>query len=120
MFIIALVVFAALEATWLWTMRGFYARQLGSLGFGKIQSIPAVIMVYALIAAALLYFVLLPARYESRPKAILRGALFGASVYGVYNLTNMATLPGYSWTMVAVDTLWGATLFAVAAALAHL
>jgi len=34
-------------------------------------------------------------------------------VYGVYNLTNMATLPGYRWQMVLIDTLWGAILFAV-------
>ncbi len=36
-----------------------------------------------------------------------RGAAFGLAVYGVYNLTNKATLPGYSWKMVAVDTVWG-------------
>lgn len=128
-FITALIVYALLEATWLWMMRSFYGAMLGpvtivrgSSGNSKhlrLQSIPAVLMVYALLVVALVFFVLRPARHEPLRNAMFRGALFGACVYGVYNLTNMATLEGYSWTMVGVDTLWGTALFAIVAALAR-
>jgi uncharacterized membrane protein len=120
MFITALVVYAVLEAAWLWTMRSFYDAMLGPVMRGRLRlrSIPAVVMVYALLVVALVFFVLRPARHEPLRNAMFRGALFGASVYGVYNLTNMATLEGYSWTMVGVDTLWGSALFAIVAALA--
>jgi uncharacterized membrane protein len=47
----------------------------------------------------------------------IMGAMFGLVVYGTYNLTNVATLPGYSWTMVAVDTLWGTIVFATLASI---
>ena len=42
---------------------------------------------------------------------------FGLAVYGVYNLTNVATLIGYSWTMVVVDTAWGTVWFGTLAAI---
>jgi uncharacterized membrane protein len=35
--------------------------------------------------------------------------------YGTYEATNMATLRGWSWQMVVVDTGWGMLLTAVAA-----
>jgi uncharacterized membrane protein len=31
----------------------------------------------------------------------------GLGIYGVYNLTNMATLDNYSWKVAMVDTAWG-------------
>ena len=35
-------------------------------------------------------------------------AVFGLMAYGTYDLTNMATLAGWSWTVVFVDMAWGA------------
>ena len=43
-------------------------------------------------------------------------ALLGATVYGVYELTNHATLDKWPIWMVVVDTLWGAALFAAGGA----
>lgn len=121
MLITALVAYAVLEFLWLWFMRSFYSKQLG---FSKVQSVPAAVLAYALLVPALVYFVLWPASAsakssrDNKVKAVLRGAFFGATIYGVYNLTNKATLKGYSWTMVGVDTLWGAGIFAAVAAIA--
>jgi uncharacterized membrane protein len=118
---IAIAAYAVLEAAWLWAMRGFYGRQLGGKVMRgkplKVRSVPAAVLVYVLLVAALVYFVLLPCLKGKPWASAARGAFFGATVYGVYNLTNMVTLDGYTWTMVAVDTLWGASLFAAVAAL---
>lgn len=125
MLITALVAYAVLEFLWLWFMSSFYSKQLG---FSKVQSVPAAVLAYALLVPALVYFVLWPASAsasasakssrDNKVKAVLRGAFFGAAIYGVYNLTNKATLKGYSWTMVGVDTLWGTGIFAAVAAIA--
>jgi uncharacterized membrane protein len=103
---IALAFYTIAEAVWLFGMKGFYVAQFARFSVNlAVQSWLAVCMVYALLLAAA-YLLL-------RPNPSVRmGALFGGTVYGVYNLTNKATIPGYAWGMVAVDTTWGALVFA--------
>ena len=48
-------------------------------------------------------------------KAVILGAFFGLVVYGVYNLTNIATIPGDSWNMALIDLSWGILIFAILA-----
>jgi uncharacterized membrane protein len=38
--------------------------------------------------------------------------MFGLVAYGTYNLTNMATVKGWSPSVVFVDMLWGGSLTA--------
>lgn len=114
--LICYVIYAIIEVAWLFLMKGFYAQQFATFTGSplKIRSFAAVTLVYPLLIAASTFFVLLPAMESmSYPMALLRGSAFGAVVYGVYNLTNCATLPGYSWEMVVVDTLWGAIAFSI-------
>lgn len=120
-------IYAVVEATWLLSMRSFYARAFAPLMRPpgaplKVRSAAAVVLVYPLLLVAFSILVLLPLINEAKTPSLgrwaLHGLLFGAVVYGVYNLTNMATLPGYSWTMVAVDTAWGAACFGGLAAAA--
>jgi uncharacterized membrane protein len=124
-----LAAYAALEAAWLTSMRGFYGRQFALFardGRLRVRSVPAAALTYIAIAAALSLFVLAPlvrdttANDNSNSSTVmsvaLKGAALGAAIYGVYNGTNMATLPGYTWTMVAVDTAWGAASVGAAAA----
>lgn len=112
-----LIVYVIAEGAWLFSMSSFYSREFQSFSKGPLQirSPTACVLVYPLIIFSFYYFVLLPlmeSKYKIDPfAAFMRGALFGLALYGVYNLTNAATLLGYSWTMVAVDTLWGASLF---------
>ena len=120
--IITILLFAVMEAAWLWFSRPFYAGQFANFtkdGKLEIRCKTAVALVYPLM---ILGFWVLVLKENSKDKAnigkaFIRGAVFGATVYGVYNLTNKATLPGYSWKMTAVDTAWGATVFGVASLL---
>ncbi len=95
------------EVAWLFLMKGFYANQFKLFTSSPlaIRSKPAAFLVYPLLLVGLYFLVL---KDERRG---LEGLLYGTVAYGVYNLTNKATLPGYSWTMVCVDTAWGAFLF---------
>ena len=115
--LVVLVAYCLAEAAWLLSMRPFYAARFASIardGRLGVRSWPAVALIYPILLAAAYVLVLRPCgnpRESNWRTAVARGALFGGCVYGVYNLTNMATLPGYSWGLVAVDTAWGAALF---------
>jgi uncharacterized membrane protein len=76
---------------------------------------PAVILVYALMAIGLWWFVVRPA--TSVASAATNGAALGALVYGVYDMTNYATLSRFSLSYALADWLWGTVLFAGTAAL---
>ena len=45
-------------------------------------------------------------------KVTYTGFIFGLVAYGTYNLTNMATVKGWSASVVFVDMLWGGSLTA--------
>ena len=48
--------------------------------------------------------------------AVLHGALFGFFCYATYDLTNLATLKGWTLPMALVDIGWGTVVTAIAAA----
>jgi uncharacterized membrane protein len=52
--------------------------------------------------------------------ALLYGALFGFLAYATYDLSNLATLRGYTTTIALVDLAWGTVLTATAATLTFL
>ena len=106
----ALIAYAVAEAVWLTSMRTIYAKWFAAFALGplEVRSVAAAVLAYAALIAGFVALVVLP----GRKGVVLRGALFGLAVYGVYNFTNMATLKGYPWEMVAIDTLWGTTVFA--------
>jgi uncharacterized membrane protein len=106
---VLLLIYIVSEATWLYAQKGFYAKQFKSFSSKPlaIRSKLAVALVYPLLLAGFYFLVL----KENTNNKLAKGILFGTVAYGVYNLTNKATLPGYSWTMLVVDTAWGAALF---------
>ena len=110
-FAFALIALVILDGLWLGVlMKDFYRRHLSHLarmadgGFDPIWPVAA--LVYPVIALGLAVFVL--GRAQSPLNALLLGALFGAITYGVYDLTNHATLREWSTTMTLVDIGWGA------------
>jgi uncharacterized membrane protein len=109
-----------LDAIWLTTMTTrLYRRQLPSLLLDTPSWAPALAF-YLLYAMGVVVLVVRPALDGEWPlgRAIAVGALLGLVAYGTYDLTNQATLRGWSMVVTAVDMAWGASLTAVVAALA--
>ena len=104
----------AADAVWL-TLNHPYHAQL----FKEIQHEPMTVrwfpavLVYVLIIAAIYFFAVRDAK--SLLEAAGRGALIGLSMYGLYDLTNYATLINYSFAMTVTDMLWGTALCAFGA-----
>lgn len=90
-------------------MRPNYSSWFGAFSRSglKLHSVPAAILAYLFIIVGFVMLVL--ARQDITWK---KGAIFGLAVYGVYNMTNLATLPGYPWMMALIDTMWGVVIFA--------
>lgn len=51
--------------------------------------------------------------------AAWRGAVLGSTGYGLYHLTNMATMPRWPLGIAAYDTAWGVAVTALLAYLSH-
>ena len=85
----------------------FYDRQFAN--FNRTLNWPAAILVYLLIPLGLILLVF-PRAGTDKVAALVWGAVFGLVVYGVYDLTNLATLKDWTLTMAVVDILWGMTL----------
>ena len=102
----ATVCILLMDASWL-TFNYTYHKKL----FESVQNSPIAVrlipaaLVYVLIPLALYYFAIQPSKSEK--DSIIKGSLLGLSMYGLYDLTNLATLKGWTTEMAIRDTLWG-------------
>src|SRR5438067_520673 len=117
LYVLAIVTFGVLDAIWLGVvMKNFYRTQLWPIartaGDALAPIWPAALLVYLLLAFGVVAFVQPRA---SGTAVIPWGAAFGAVVYGVYDLTNYATLRSYSASLTVVDIAWGACATAAVA-----
>lgn len=115
-YIAALVALAILDGLWLGVVsREFYKARLGQLLLDR----PiwwAAILFYLIHAAGIAVFAVPPAVAAGTwTAAVLYGALFGLCVYAAYDLTNLATLRGWSWRVTLADIAWGSFVSAAAA-----
>ena len=120
-FVAGLVTFLALDLLWIGVVaNGFYKRELAGLARMSgdafdIRLAPALVL-YPMIIIGLQLFALPRAAGGPLWQAAAWGGAFGLIGYGVYDLTNYATLAGYTLRMTAVDMCWGMTLSAATAA----
>jgi uncharacterized membrane protein len=106
-FLTTLVILLLLDAVWLTAIAPTSRRVIAAIQGSplEVRWIPA-LFVYLLIAAGITAFTVTPSLRE----AAQRGALLGLVIYGVYDLTNYATLKAYSLTYAAADIAWGTFL----------
>ena len=106
----------ALDFVYLTTRSEYHAAVFESVQGSPLQlrAAPAVAL-YLLMACAVALFT----TSGSLVGAASLGAALGVCMYGVYDLTNYATLTRYPLHMAVGDTAWGGALMAVAAAAAH-
>lgn len=110
-FVIALVVFFAIDLVWLGLIaKNLYSKYLGFIMSDKVNWLAALIF-YALFIVGLLVFVIEPAlQNPDYVQLALRAALFGLVTYATYDLTNLATLKDWPIQITIVDLIWGTTL----------
>ena len=105
---VAIVAFTVLDVIWLGTVaKDLYAAHIGHLLAPK-ANLPAAVAFYAIFLAGLVFFVIHPAIAEgSWTKALLVGAAFGFVTYATWDLTNLAVLKDFPFSIVPIDMAWG-------------
>lgn len=117
LYVASAIVFFAADFVWLSTMaERLYRPQLGEMMLDT-PNLPVAAGFYLVYLIGLMLLVTIPANGDVW-KALWMGAVFGFVAYGTYDLTNLATLKGFTPTLVAIDMTWGTILTATTAAAA--
>ena len=119
-YIATLVVFLATDSIWLTTTANtLYKPTLGDILLPTFSPAPALVF-YLLYIVGVQVFAVAPAMKDGQwTTALIYGALFGFFSYGVYDLTNMATLRNWTLTITLADMCWGTFLTGVSATLGY-
>jgi uncharacterized membrane protein len=119
LYFVTFAVFLALDYVGLsYMIKPVFERHIQHMLLDSPRLGPAVVF-YAFYIVGVLWFVSWPALIGERSLLWVFGtaALLGAMAYGTYEFTNLATLKGWSWQMVALDLTWGAVLTGTSAAI---
>jgi uncharacterized membrane protein len=112
-----LLAFLVLDGFWLGVlMASTYRALLGSLMLDQPLLAPAVVF-YLLYVFGCVVFVVLPANTWRRAARL--GALLGLVAYGTYDLSNWATLKGWSVQLALMDMAWGTFATCVACSVGY-
>lgn len=112
-----LVLFTCLDFIWLGLVgKNLYLDNIGPLLLMNGQTItprllPA-IGVYVLFSI-MIWFIVLPLAQQNIALSFAYGALLGLVVYGIYDLTNLATLQAWTTKIAIIDSLWGMFICAI-------
>lgn len=98
-----------------------YANMISNIQGGNpmLLNKKAALGAYVLMVLGLNTFVL-PASDDTRPLShhALRAFVYGAVLYGVYDLTAGAIFENWDWSLALLDVIWGGSVFAAAVAIA--
>lgn len=120
-YIATLIAFVGLDMVWLALMvNRVYRPVIGDLLAASVN-LPAALAFYLLFPVGLTIFATLPAvKLHSLADAALYGALFGLFAYATYDLTNQATVRGWTTQLSLIDMAWGFALSGAAATVGFL
>jgi uncharacterized membrane protein len=110
------VVMWPLDLLWLGLVaRTIYRREIGGLLLDRPEIVPAALF-YLVYVVGIVVFAVRPAVQSGElATALAYGALFGFMAYATYDLTNLATLRGYTLAIASIDLAWGTFLTAISA-----
>ena len=113
-----LLAFLILDGLWLGVLMGpTYKSLLGPLMLDQPRLLPAVLF-YLLYVLGCVVLVILPS--ASWQRAARLGALLGLVAYGTYDLSNWATLEGWSAGLAVMDRAWVTCLTGMCCTVGHL
>ncbi|OPF93757.1 DUF2177 family protein [Rhodopseudomonas palustris] len=115
LYLATFIVLIPLDFLFLGTIaKSFFQSQVGEM-LGEVRLLPAVLF-YLLYVVGIVIFVNGSAQ-ATWQSSLVYGALFGVFCYATFELTSLALLKHWTWSVVAVDISWGAFVTAVSGTL---
>ena len=120
-YLATLIAFLIIDALWIgFVAKGIYENALGVLMREQPLALAALTF-YAVYAAGIVYFAVLPALTQSSIyTALTNGAFLGLLAYGTFSVTNFAVLSAWTAKLLVTDVLWGAAITAASAVVGYL
>ena len=113
-YVLTFVVFFIIDMAWLgFIAKDMYKRYLGDFLSDQVNWTAAIVFYLLFIVGVFIFAILPSVEKDSLTSAISLGALFGFFTYATYDLTNLATIKGWSTTLVFIDIVWGSVLTAI-------
>jgi len=111
--LLAALIFLIIDIIWLsFAVKSFYRPNIGHLLLDK-PVMWAAAMFYIIYVFGIGVVIIEPSiNLDNTFSFLVKAFVFGLVAYGTYNLTNMATIKGWSPSVVFVDMLWGGSLTA--------
>jgi len=114
MLLITALIFVTLDGIYLNLIRDYFNKQIKAVQGSDIKpDFIAAAITYIFLIFGLNYFILRERR------SVKEAALLGLVIYAVYEFTNKALLKNWSYKTTVLDTVWGATLFALTTAIVY-
>jgi uncharacterized membrane protein len=115
-----LVAFLGIDFVWLnYASSNLYRPKLGDI-LAESPNLPVAAGFYFIYAGAIVVLAVSPALSHSNALLALGlGVVLGLAAYGTYDITNLATVRGWSATVTFIDIGWGMALTGVAATIGY-
>jgi uncharacterized membrane protein len=114
---IAFVLFGAIDLAWITMVAAPMFKEALQDSLVPVVRIAPAIAFYVLFPAGLVFFAVAPAlRSAGSLTAFVNGGLFGLFTYATYDLTNYATLKGWTLQITLIDLAYGSIVSACVAA----
>jgi len=116
--LIVAVAMLLMDAVWLTFQYNYNASIIKNVqkSVMKMRYIPAA-LVYLIMPVAVTYLAIVPSK--TIQESVQKGSLVGLAMYGVYDLTNLATLDAWTTRMAMQDIAWGIFLCSVTAGIGY-
>ena len=105
---LAALIFLIIDIIWLsFAVKSFYRPNIGHLLLDR-PVMWAAAMFYIVYVLGIGVVIIEPSiNFDNTFRFLFKAFMFGLVAYGTYNLTNMATVKGWSPSVVFVDMIWG-------------
>ena len=116
--LVVAVAMLLMDAVWLTFQYNYNANIIKNVqkSVMKMRYVPAA-LVYLIMPIAVTYLAIVPSK--TIQESVQKGALVGLAMYGVYDLTNLATFDNWTTRMAMQDIAWGTFLCSVTAGIGY-
>lgn len=113
--LIAAVLVVVIDSVYLNSIKGYFGKQIKSVQKSPMKlDMTATILAYVFIVFGINYFII------QKRASVTDAFLLGLVIYGIYEFTNKALFNKWTYTTVAIDTVWGGILFSVVTYLTYM